>query len=147
MPDWVKVNNGKHLSVGDLARASEELIQAGRDFSIWLLVGDMGAGKTTLIQSICKAMGVENIVTSPTFSIVNEYLKPDGTPVYHFDFYRIKNEMEAYDLGAHEYLDSGFFCFVEWPDKIKSLLPSRYFEVRLESIDPSHRIIYYNRHD
>lgn len=84
--------------------------------------GEMGAGKTTFIKSFCQQAGVEDLVQSPTFSIVNEYQSRGGEPVYHFDFYRLKSEEEAYDLGYEQYLFSGYFCLIEWPERISGLL-------------------------
>jgi len=83
----------------------------------------MGAGKTTLIKAVCEALGVKDTISSPTFSIVNEYRAADGKKIYHFDFYRIKSENEAYDMGYEDYFYSGAYCFIEWPEKIASLLP------------------------
>lgn len=108
------------------------MLQLGADIPVWLFHGAMGAGKTTLIQQICARLGVQGTVQSPTFSIVNEYDAGENGLIYHFDFYRIKNETEAYDIGADEYLDSGAYCFIEWPDKIESLWPDKYFSVSIE---------------
>lgn len=85
--------------------------------------GEMGAGKTTFIKAICKALGVNENMSSPTFALVNEYEDKKGDPVYHFDFYRIENEQEAVDIGVREYFSSGHYCFIEWPEKILHLLP------------------------
>ena len=84
--------------------------------------GEMGVGKTTLIKELCAQLGVEDIPNSPTFSIVNEYLTQKGATLYHFDFYRIEEEEEVYDLGYEDYFYSGNYCFVEWPEKIMNLL-------------------------
>lgn len=118
--------------VSYLDQVAEELLQLGGAIPVWLFHGDMGAGKTTLIQQICAQLGVQGTVQSPTFSIVNEYDAGENGLIYHFDFYRIKNETEAYDIGADEYLDSGTYCFIEWPDKIESLWPDIYFSVSIE---------------
>ena len=88
-----------------------------------VLLGFMGAGKTTFTTAICKALGVTDPVGSPTFAIVNEYMRADGDPMYHFDFYRINRVEEVFDLGYEEYFYSGELCFVEWPEKIEELLP------------------------
>jgi len=85
--------------------------------------GDLGAGKTTFIKSLCAVLGVSGDVVSPTFAIINEYGLPDGRPLYHFDFYRIRDEREAYDIGTDEYFDSGAYCFVEWAERIPGLVP------------------------
>ena len=93
--------------------------------------GVMGSGKTTLISSICKQLNIQDEISSPTFSIVNKYSSPKG-PVYHFDFYRLKNTNEVYDFGLEEYLDSGHFCFLEWAEKITPHLPEDYDYFNLE---------------
>ena len=102
--------------------------------------GPMGAGKTTLISSICKSLGVEEPVSSPTFSLVNTYKSRDGI-IYHFDFYRIQNAHEALDIGLEEYLESGNLCFMEWAEKITPLLPLNYDHYKLEVIDKKYRKI------
>ena len=98
--------------------------------------GEMGAGKTTLISALAAAMGIEDDVSSPTFSLVNEYQAASGQPVYHFDFYRINSIDEAERMGATEYLDSGYLCLVEWPTRVEALLPVPRLEVRLE-VEPN----------
>ena len=95
--------------------------------------GVMGSGKTTLISSVCKQLNIQDEISSPTFSIVNTYSSPKG-PVYHFDFYRLKNTNEVYDFGLEEYLDSGHFCFLEWAEKITPHLPEDYDHFNLEVI-------------
>ena len=102
--------------------------------------GPMGAGKTTLISSICKSLGVEEPISSPTFSLVNTYKSRDGI-IYHFDFYRIQNAHEALDIGLEEYLESGNLCFMEWAEKIITHLPLNYDHYKLEVIDKEHRKI------
>ena len=106
------------------AIATQLLNEAGTN-RVFALFGNMGAGKTTFIKALCRQLGVHEIVTSPTFNIVNEYVTEKGDTVYHFDFYRIKSESEAFDLGYENYLYSGNYCFMEWPEKIASLLPAR----------------------
>jgi tRNA threonylcarbamoyladenosine biosynthesis protein TsaE len=102
--------------------------------------GPMGAGKTTLISSICKSLGVEEPISSPTFSLVNTYKSRDGI-IYHFDFYRIQNAHEALDIGLEEYLESGNLCCMEWAEKIIPHLPLNYDHYKLEVIDKEHRKI------
>ena len=94
--------------------------------------GKMGVGKTTLIKEICLQLGVEDNVCSPTFAIINVYNTREGDPVYHFDFYRLKNQDEAYDIGYEEYFYSGEYCFTEWTEKIEDLLPEHYVRVEIE---------------
>ncbi len=115
--------------LAQLPEVANWLLEQSR-FRILLLEGDMGAGKTTLIKEICRQLGVEDEVSSPTFSLVNEYESADG-PVYHFDFYRLEEEEEAYDFGVEEYLDSGHWCLLEWPEKIRNLIPSQSALIRI----------------
>lgn len=106
-----------------LPDAASQLLAAVGNQRVLLFYGAMGAGKTTLIGALCRQLGVTDVPSSPTFAIVNEYLR--GTePVYHFDFYRIKSDREAFDLGYEDYFYSGSYCLVEWPEKITNLLPA-----------------------
>ena len=98
---------------------------------VFLFYGEMGVGKTTLIKGMMQVLGVTDRVSSPTFSLVNEYRSKDDKPIYHFDFYRIENEKEALDIGVEDYFYSGSMCFVEWPEKVKNLLPLDAVEIRL----------------
>jgi ATPase, YjeE family len=141
------VNEGKPVGLNQLGLAAKELVQAGKDFSVWLIEGSMGAGKTTLVKEIAQHMGVSETVVSPTFSLVNEYSSSTGKPIFHFDFYRIKNETEAYDIGTDEYFDSGNTCFIEWFEKIPDLIPSRNFKVTIQPVDAHHRLIHYQAHE
>lgn len=95
----------------------------------------MGAGKTTFIKAICEELGVDDVITSPTFAIVNEYTAGDNTPVYHFDFYRIKKMEELYDMGADDYFYSGYPCFMEWPEIVEEALPEETLKVTI-TINP-----------
>jgi len=127
--------------LNNLTAKASELISFAKDSRIFLFYGEMGAGKTTFIKSLCENLGVTEPVTSPTFSIVNEYQGRDSK-IYHFDFYRLKNESEALDLGYEEYFYSGAYCFIEWPEKIPNLLPTHYVRVKLEVTgDNSRQII------
>ena len=101
---------------------------------VLLFQGAMGAGKTTLIKALCEQLGVGDRVSSPTFSLVNEYQSNSGT-IYHFDLYRIEQQQEALDFGIEEYWDSGAWCFVEWAERIPSLLPASYTEVLITALD------------
>lgn len=127
--------------IDELDTVAHRLLAEGRNQSVWLFEGEMGAGKTTLIKSLCRALGVLSTVQSPTFSIVNEYTTHEGYSVYHFDCYRLRNEAEALDIGIEEYFDSGDYCFIEWPERIASLWPAAYYRVHL-SVEPNgHRAV------
>lgn len=126
--------------LAELPEAADRILTAAGGHRVWLFYGEMGAGKTTLIKAICQRLGVTDVMSSPTFALVNAYTSPHGT-VYHFDFYRIKSEQEAFDLGYEEYFYSGNYCFVEWPDKIPNLLPLDAIAIRLTSTGPEGRQI------
>jgi len=148
MPEgWESIQGGQALSLGDLKTAAAHLIWKCSPVKVWLFSGEMGAGKTTLIKAVCEQLGVREGMSSPTFSIVNEYDRQEGGKIYHFDFYRLKNEQEAFDIGAEEYFESGNFCFIEWPEKIPSLIPSQHVNIRITPSDPLHRIIEYACYD
>lgn len=111
--------------IGALEAAAREFVGLMGDYTVFAFNGEMGAGKTTFINSLARALGVEEDMTgSPTFAIVNEY-RSDTTAelIYHFDLYRLENEEEAYDIGFEDYLDSGAVCLIEWPDKVEEILP------------------------
>jgi len=118
-------------SISQLLAIASEIIKFATNSRIFLLYGDMGAGKTTLIKSLCQCLGTNEPVTSPTFSIVNEY-SDTNNKIYHFDFYRLKNQTEALDMGYEEYFYSDAYCFIEWPEKIPDLLPEHYISIRIE---------------
>ncbi len=120
--------------LGELQEVAKDMA-ASIEEKVILFYGEMGAGKTTTIKAICKALGVEEEVSSPTFSLVNEYLTKSGETVFHFDMYRIDSEDEVYDMGYEEYFYSGNICLVEWPEKIPNLLPDKYGEVHLSVSD------------
>ena len=104
-----------------------------------LFNGLMGAGKTTFIKALCKKLGVEDVTSSPTFSLVNDYQTTQGNSIYHFDLYRIKSEIEALDMGIEEYLYSGNWCFIEWPEKIPNLLPENVTTINIREIETGER--------
>ena len=113
----------------DLDRAAAEFLEKIGDRTLVAFYAPMGAGKTTFTTAICKALGVTDPVGSPTFSIVNEYMRADGVPMYHFDFYRINKLQEAIEIGLYDYLDSGCLCIMEWPENIEELLPEETIRV------------------
>lgn len=114
-----------------LMDVAKELLAFFRDDRIFAFYGNLGAGKTTFIQDICKALQSPDTVNSPTFAIINEYTTPASGPLYHFDFYRINELEEVYDLGYEDYFYGGHYCFIEWPEKIAPLLPERHIEVSI----------------
>jgi tRNA threonylcarbamoyladenosine biosynthesis protein TsaE len=129
----LKVN---HLD--ELSSVAEQLIYFANGEKFIILQGEMAAGKTTFIKSLCATLGVRDVVSSPTFSIVNEYESPNGT-IYHFDFYRLKNLQEAFDIGYEEYFYSGNYCLVEWPEKVEELLPETYIKVEIVATGDTQR--------
>ncbi|MBR0223347.1 MAG: tRNA (adenosine(37)-N6)-threonylcarbamoyltransferase complex ATPase subunit type 1 TsaE [Bacteroidales bacterium] len=115
----------------DLPRAARAFLDHIGESRVIAFYGSMGAGKTTFITALCEALGVRDVVNSPTFTIVNEYRDGAGEPVYHFDFYRINRLSEALDIGLYEYFDSGALCLVEWPEMIEELLPEDVLKVQI----------------
>lgn len=121
-------------NVEDLSQIAPEILEFTKHSNVFLFFGEMGAGKTTLIKALCNHLGVEDNTSSPTFSIVNEY-QGYNLNIYHFDFYRIKNEQEAYDMGYEEYLYSNNICFIEWPEKIENLWPEGAINITINLLD------------
>ena len=126
--------------LADLPETAAQLLSKFPANRIFLFFGEMGAGKTTFIKTLCAGLGVEDTVSSPTFSIVNEY-RFTGGKVYHFDFYRLKNETEALDMGYEEYFYDGNYCFIEWPEKISSLWPPQFVKVNITVVNEQERLI------
>lgn len=126
-------------SEGELVPAARQLVAAHPASRVFALYGPMGAGKTTFIKAICHELGVADIVQSPTFSIINEYKTTGGEPIFHFDFYRIKKLEEVFDIGYEDYIYSGSYCFLEWPELIESLLPED--TVRISISGENERVI------
>ncbi|WP_040414116.1 tRNA (adenosine(37)-N6)-threonylcarbamoyltransferase complex ATPase subunit type 1 TsaE [Cyclobacterium qasimii] len=127
--------------ISEISNAAEVIIDLCRDMKVWVFQGEMGAGKTTLIKAICEKLNILDPVSSPTFSIVNEYTSDQGDPVYHFDFYRIEDPVEALDMGIEEYFSSGNYCFVEWAEKIPMFLPDKFALIAIESDEVEKRNI------
>ena len=122
-------------------QAALSFIEQMGDNRIFAFYGNMGVGKTTFIKSICEAMGVQDTINSPTFAIVNEYEDADANTIYHFDFYRIKDIAEVYNMGYEEYLYSNAYCFIEWPELIEELLPEDTVKVYIGEKEEGTRII------
>ncbi len=128
------------FSLEEINSVANELLAQNPE-KVILFNGEMGAGKTTFIKALSKALGVQNATSSPTFSLVNEYETTDGQVLYHFDVYRIKNEIEALDMGIDEYLHSGNYCFIEWAEKIESLLPQQHSTIHLSVLPDGKRLL------
>ena len=119
------------FSLEDIASVAEKVV-AQNPQKVILFHGEMGAGKTTFIKHLCKALGVTEATSSPTFSLVNEYQTIDNKIVYHFDFYRLKQETEALDMGADDYFYSGNWCFIEWAEQIPNLIPDEHSVITIQ---------------
>lgn len=128
-------------SLIELDAVAKELVTAFPEDRIFAFYGKMGAGKTTFIQSVCKVLGSSDNVTSPTFALINEYNSKESGSIFHFDFYRISDMEEAFDLGYEEYIYSGNYCLIEWPEMIEPLLPEHLVEVQINTLDDNIRII------
>ena len=122
-------------------KVAGEFLQATEGCRQFAFYGAMGVGKTTFIQALCKVLGVETPVTSPTFAIVNEYYGKDGVLVYHFDFYRLTHPKDIFDIGGEEYFDGKGWCFVEWPEKAEPVLPPDICRVKLTETNHGYRLI------
>ncbi|MBQ5705360.1 MAG: tRNA (adenosine(37)-N6)-threonylcarbamoyltransferase complex ATPase subunit type 1 TsaE [Bacteroidaceae bacterium] len=121
--------------------AAQRFISLMGDRKIFAFYGKMGVGKTTFVKSLCDAMGVDDTVNSPTFAIVNEYADREGSPIYHFDFYRIKSVAELYNLGYEDYFYSDAVCFVEWPQLAEEILPEETVKVTIDEKEDGTREI------
>lgn len=128
----------------ELPKVAQALLNYAIDQKFFIFEGEMAAGKTTFIKAFCEALGVTDVVSSPTFSIVNEYESSHGS-VYHFDFYRLKNLQEAYDIGYEEYFYSGSYCLVEWPSKVEALLPEEFIKVQITVTDSEQRLFDFSK--
>lgn len=130
----------KNYSLSELNAIAKEVIASTQN-KILLFYGQMGVGKTTLIKELCKELGIQDVTSSPTFSLVNEYHSDNGEIVYHFDFYRIEDEEEALDIGIEDYFYSDAWCLIEWPENIQNLLPLKSTEIRLSQLSDGQRNI------
>lgn len=132
------------IQISDLSALGESaklLLNTFPEDRVFAFYGSMGAGKTTFIKALCSELDSADYVTSPTFALINEYSTANGSVIYHFDFYRIKRIEEAFDLGYEDYIYSGNYCFIEWPEMIESLLPEGIVEVRIKEAEKGIRLI------
>ena len=132
----IKINDIEHIH-----EAAREFIEHIGDCRVFAFYGKMGAGKTTFVKAICEELGVEDVITSPTFAIINEYTQPDDSPLFHFDFYRIKKLEEVYDMGYEDYFYSGALCFIEWPELIEDILPDDAVRVSITEQEDGSRLV------
>ena len=136
MATEITIKDKKHLS-----DAADKFLRHFGEKRIFAFYGSMGAGKTTIIKAICKALGAIDIVSSPTFTLVNEYKTLTGETIYHIDFYRIKKQEEVFDFGIEEYLSGDAWCFMEWPEMIEDILPQETITIRLSVGQNEERIL------
>ena len=127
-----------NFSLSEIEAVADRILEQTPQ-KIIVFKGQMGAGKTTFIKALCKKLGVKNATSSPTFSLVNEYYTIDNQIVYHFDFYRIKNEVEALNIGTEDYFYSGNYCLIEWPEKIPNLLPENHAVIEISVLENQNR--------
>ena len=129
----------KITSIAQIDEAARQFVSQIGDHRVFAFYGSMGAGKTTFIKAVCEELGVQDVITSPTFAIVNEYT--GDAPIYHFDFYRIKKLEEVYDMGYEDYFYSGSLCFIEWPELIEELLPEDAVKVSIVEQEDGSRLL------
>lgn len=132
----ILIKDKRHLNT-----AAKQLLEQSGENKIFAFYGSMGAGKTTFIKAICRTLGAVDIVSSPTFTLVNEYKTSSGESLYHIDFYRIRKQEEVYDFGIEEYLTGDSYCFMEWPELIEEILPEETIKVRISVDENEQRIL------
>lgn len=125
----------------NLPEAARSFLDKNADKRIFAFYGDLGAGKTTFIKALCNELNVVDIVSSPTFSIINEYQNETGMKIYHMDFYRVEKLEEAYDIGIEDYFTTNDYCFIEWPEKIDELLPNQTIFVKIAQSEDNSRVL------
>lgn len=132
----ILIKDKRHLPV-----AAKQIIEEFHDKKLFAFYGTMGSGKTTIIKAVCKFLGATDIISSPTFTLVNEYRTSESVSLFHIDFYRIKKQEEVFDFGIEEYLTGDHYCFMEWPELIEELLPSETVKIRISVEDDEKRIL------
>ncbi len=133
-----------NFALEQIKEAADKILADTANYKVFAFQGEMGAGKTTLIHALCEAMGVKDVITSPTFSIINQYKTNDGQTVYHMDLYRIKDKNEAINAGIEDCLYSGNICFVEWPEKAPGIFPDETLHIKITSVDDNTRKLKFN---
>ena len=128
-------------SLDTIHEAAKDFIKGMEDGKVFAFYGKMGAGKTTFIKALCEVLGVKDVITSPTFAIINEYTDGNDNPIYHFDFYRIKKLEEVYDMGYEDYFYSGNLCLLEWPELVEDVLPENVIKVTIEEQPDGSRLL------
>ena len=128
-------------SLDTIHEAAKDFIKGMGDGKVFAFYGKMGAGKTTFIKALCEVLGVKDVITSPTFAIINEYTDGNDNPIYHFDFYRIKKLEEVYDMGYEDYFYSGNPCLLEWPELVEDVLPENVIKVTIEEQPDGSRLL------
>ena len=131
----------KIQDIDHIREAAREFIEHIGEHRVFAFYGKMGAGKTTFVKAICEELGVDDVITSPTFAIVNEYTSGEGDSIFHFDFYRIKKIEEVYDMGYEDYFYSGSLCFIEWPELIEDILPDDAIRVNIAEQEDGSRLV------
>ena len=131
-------------SLQELDSAAAQFLELAGEHVVIAFSGEMGAGKTTFIQALCRRLGVQVEINSPTFSLVNEYFTPEGNSIFHFDLYRIETQVELFDMGYEEYFYSGSLCFIEWPEKARNLIPHDALWVNIVVGENNARLIQFN---
>ncbi len=134
-------------SESELPEISKQLLSFAKDTKVWIFNGQLGVGKTTLIKALAQQIGVLENMSSPSFSIINEYTTANNATVYHLDLYRLKNLQEAIDVGIEDYLFSGLYCFIEWPEIIEDILPEKHMALELKIQDFTERTIKASRYE
>ena len=146
MPYYPRSGNMERIIISSLDRideVAETFLRKSEDTPVVAFSGDLGAGKTTFIQALCRQLGVETEVNSPTFALINEYFTREGDSIYHFDLYRIEDPAELFDVGYEEYFYSGARCYIEWPEKASHLIPPESLRVRINVLpDGAREIIF-----
>ena len=133
-------------TIQELPEVTEKIISYGEEYTIWVLKGDLGAGKTTFIQEVARQMNVMDNISSPSYALINEYLTHQQQKIYHFDLFRVKNISEVLDLGFDEYLETGSRCFIEWPEIAEPLLPAKYLNISILNPEQEIRVFNIEKH-